>query len=69
MRCLEHNQKCKKHLFVATIADCEEGNKTAFRSLKDETEQNRINPEFPPVTPRCSKCRKNFESRIFKLVS
>ena len=34
--CLEHNQKCIKQVFVAAIADCEERNKAAFRSLKDE---------------------------------
>ena len=51
MRCLEHNQKCIKRVFVAAIADCEEGNKAAFCSLKDEIEQNRINPEFALLTP------------------
>ena len=35
---------------VAAIADCEEGNKTAFHSLKDELEQNRINPEIALLT-------------------
>ena len=51
MRCLEHNQKCIKRVFVAAIADCEEGNKAAFCSLKDEIKQNRINPEFALLLP------------------
>ena len=36
---------------MAPIADCEEGNKAAFHSLKDELEQNRINPEIALPTP------------------
>ena len=51
MRCLEHNQKCIKRVFVAVISHCEEENEAAFRSLKDETEQNRINQEFVLLTP------------------
>ena len=51
MRCLEHNQKWIKRVFVAVISHCEEENKAAFRSLKDETEQNEINREFVLLTP------------------
>ena len=48
LRCLEHNQK---RVFLAAIVNCEEGNKAAFCSLKDEIEQIRINPEFALLTP------------------
>ena len=51
MSCLEDNQRCTKHLFVPAMADCEEGNNAAFCSLKDEIEQNRINPGFSLLTP------------------
>ena len=51
MRCSKHNQKCIKRIYVAAIADCEEGNKAAFCSLKDEIKQSRINPEFALLTP------------------
>ena len=39
MKCLEHNQKCIKPVFVAATADCEGVNKAVFCSLKDEIEQ------------------------------
>ena len=51
LRCLEHNQEYIKRVFLAAIANCEEGNKATFRSVKDEVEQNRINPEFALLTP------------------
>ena len=51
IRCLEHNQKGSKRIFVTAIANCEEGNKAAFRSLKVEIEQDRKNPELALLTP------------------
>ena len=67
MRCLEHDQKCIKRVFVAAIADCEKGNKAAFCSLKDEIEQNRINPEFALLTlvPDAPHVGKSLKAQSF----
>ena len=64
IRSLEHNQKFIKRVFLAATANCEEGNKAVFRSLKDEAEQNRINPEFALLTiiPDVAHVGKSFKA-------
>ena len=64
IRSLEHNQKFIKRVFLAATANCGEGNKAVFRSLKDEAEQNRINPEFALLTiiPDVAHVGKSFKA-------
>ncbi|CAB4003668.1 Hypothetical predicted protein [Paramuricea clavata] len=73
VNCLERCQLCVRRVFLVLTADCEEGNKAAFRIIKKSIEDGSIDPDLCllspiPDVPRMGKSLKaGFSNWYLKL--